>query len=315
MVRHVSVHNEDPQLTFNLLGISVVATQVFSKGYACPFLKCPFTGLASDLYLHLTSHITLRAPECPEDVPTSPTSFFAGSSTLAGSTPSQGSMGAGLATPFSQLPTEPPNKKRRLEPPPSPTPDTTSSRPHSIPNNRDHKIHLITDFIRDHMGCCPLHSISSLPAINSHSILRHCDLIDVADYKALFRKVMRAKVNSALLCFSCCGYKSISHPIERSCDSDSLQDIWIGIPFLIFSIPALQRIIFGVLGKSNYHTFIGSMEEFTKWLVKPSPHMDIPTMATPNLFDVIIAFSASYQEFADLNWGQVLDEASRRAEL
>ncbi|KAG2123262.1 hypothetical protein DEU56DRAFT_917497 [Suillus clintonianus] len=281
------VHNEDPQLTFNLLGILVVARQIHSKGYQCPFVKCSFTGLPAALYLHLIGHITITAQPLP--ISHSP-SDSAESSTFGCSTPSQGNYRVGLATPFSQLPGEPPSKKRRIEPPSSPTPDTTSSNPKTIPMERELK----------------------LQENQRHSDLRYCDLIDMANYKSVFRKAMRKAVNKSILCFSCCGCMTFHHPVERHCDSEALQDIWIGIPYLIFCIPALQRVVFGLLGKHNYHTVVQNIDSFVLWLFKASPLMALPTRATPNLFDLLIAFASSVPELTEIDWVDTLAEANKR---
>ncbi|KAG2336099.1 hypothetical protein BDR05DRAFT_1006169 [Suillus weaverae] len=310
MVRHVSVHNEDPQLTFNLLGILVVARQIHSKGYQCPFVKCSFTGLPAALYLHLIGHITITTQLLP--ISHSP-SDSAESSTFGCSTPSQANYRVGLNTPFSQLPGEPPSKKRRMEPPSSPTPDTTSSNLKTIPMERELKLQRINEYMDDSMGCCPLHGISSsLTFINQHSDLRHCDLIDMANYKGVFRKAMRKAVNTSILCFSCCGSMTFYHPVERHCDSEALQDIWIGIPYLIFCIPALQRVVFGLLGKHNYLAVVENVDSFVLWLFKASPLMALPTRATPNVFDLLIAFASSLPEFTEIDWVDALAEANKR---
>ncbi|KAG1721946.1 uncharacterized protein EDB91DRAFT_1088298 [Suillus paluster] len=314
MVRHVSVHNEDPQLTFNLLGIVVIAKQVHSKGYQCPFLKCSFTGLPAALYAHLTGHITLTGQEHQQTHPISHSpSISTETSTPACSTPTLSANSTGLVTPISQAFSEPPNKKRRIEPPSSPSPATATTRPDTIPTERAEKLEKISDYIEDNLGCCPFHSISSsLEIVNQHSELRHCDLIDTTLYKTVFRKTMRKIVNSNILCFSCCGCKNFHHPVERSCDSEALQDIWIGIPYLIFCVPAIQRIVFGVLGKHNYHQVVHDIESFVLWLFQASPRNSVPTRATPNAFDLLIAFSSCSQEFSNIEWADALAEANER---
>jgi hypothetical protein len=54
------------------------------------------------------------------------------------------------------------------------------------------------------------------------------------------------------------------------------------------------------------------MELFIKWLFEPSPLMDLPTRATPNLYDVLIVFSLSYQEFSEIDWLLVLADVNTR---
>ncbi|KAG1720863.1 uncharacterized protein EDB91DRAFT_1088678 [Suillus paluster] len=302
MVRHVSVHNEDPQLTFNLLGIVVIAKQVHSKGYQCPFLKCSFTGLPAALYAHLTGHITLTGQEHQQ---THPISHSPSISTET-STPA-------CSTPTLSANTSLPDKKRRIEPPSSPSPATATTRPDTIPTERAEKLKKSVITSKITWAAVPFTVISSsLEIVNQHSELRHCDLIDTTLYKTVFRKTMRKIVNSNILCFSCCGCKNFHHPVEHSCDSEALQDIWIGIPYLIFCVPAIQRIVFGVLGKHNYHQVVHDIESFVLWLFQASPRNSVPTRATPNAFDLLIAFSSCSQEFSNIEWADALAEANER---
>jgi hypothetical protein len=67
---------------------------------------------------------------------------------------------------------------------------------------------------------------------------------------------MHRNINSSILCFSCYGYRGFDHPVECSCDDKSLQDIWIGIPYIIFAVPVLHRIIFEILRKHHYSNII-----------------------------------------------------------
>ncbi|KAG1884842.1 uncharacterized protein F5891DRAFT_1202238 [Suillus fuscotomentosus] len=253
--------------------------------------------------------------KCPLDLTQSPKlpDVVSPTSTLASSTPSLLNRVTGLVTPSTHAFDEPPNKKRRTEPPPSPSPITTTSSPGMIPLERAQKLQMISEFIEDNIGCCPFHGLSSsLDIINQHADLRHCDLIDTSKYKAVFRKAMRKSVNNSVLCFSCCGYMGFHHPVERTCDSEALQDIWIGIPYIVFCVPALHRIIFAVLGKHNYRLIIRDIESFVVWLFQPSPRNGIPTRATPNVFDLLIAFASCSNEFAEIEWSDALAEANAR---
>lgn len=117
-----------------------MARKVFAKGCVCPFLKCSSIGLPSDIYLHLMcyyykfvhfsislqlTNFKLKRQGYQQTMPMLPTSsLFTESLTMASSTLSDD---IELTTPFLQLSAELPNKKRRLKPPPSPTPYTTLS--------------------------------------------------------------------------------------------------------------------------------------------------------------------------------------------
>lgn len=233
--------------------------------------------------------------------------------TLASTPPTLVNRGTGFVTPLTQAHRHPVNKKRRIESPPSPSPTTATSSPDTIPLDRAQKLEIISEYIEDHLGCCPFHSISSsLEIMNQHAQLHHCDLIDMSNYKTAFRKAMRKTVNNSVLCFSCCGYRGFHHPVERSCDDESLQDIWIGIPYIVFCVPALHRIIFGILGKHNYSNIVSDIPSFVNWLFQASPRNSVPTRATPNVFDLLIAFKSSSAEFSEIDWSDALAEANQR---
>jgi hypothetical protein len=166
--------------------------------------------------------------------------------------------------------------------------------------------------MNDFAGACPLHGLSSsLPLLDAHTDLRTCDLISVPFYRGHYRKTIRKSINKPTSCSSCGGCKRFDHP-TWACDNDSLQDFWLGIPYLVFTIPAITNIVFNSLGVYNTDDITESIETFGSWLYAPSTNPPIISSAYTQLYDLIHAFFESASQLSTIDWAAALKEANSR---
>ncbi|KAG1744238.1 hypothetical protein EDB19DRAFT_1906802 [Suillus lakei] len=135
------------------------------------------------------------------------------------------------------------------------------------------KINLLEDYMKEHAGVCTFHRLSSsLPILAPHTDVCTCDLVNTPFYHGHYCKTIHRYINKPVLCSSYRGYKSFEQPIY-ACDNDSLQDFWLGIPYLIFTIPAISEIIFDLLGVQNPHEITQNIESFGTWLYSTSTYI------------------------------------------
>ncbi|KAG1875686.1 hypothetical protein F4604DRAFT_1680587 [Suillus subluteus] len=179
---------------------------------------------------------------------------------------------------------EAPLKKHRasLESP------TTPVSPTPLPNDVDEKIAILESYLNDYGGVCALHGLSSsLPLLNPHTDLHTSDLINTNFYLRQYCKTIHCYINKPILCSSCGGCKRFKHPVW-ACDNDLLQDFWLGIPYLVFTIPVITQIVFNFLGMHYTGEIMDSIHLFGTWLLSScntgsgcSHHVLATTLGTP----------------------------------
>jgi hypothetical protein len=96
---------------------------------------------------------------------------------------------------------------------------------------------------------------------------------------------------------------------------DALQDFWFGIPYLVFTIPFVSRVVFYLPGVHNTHEITHSIESFGHWLYTPSERTTAVSRANPKVYDLIIAFFESSSYLTTLDWAVATREAADRVEL
>jgi hypothetical protein len=171
------------------------------------------------------------------------------------------------------------------------------------------KTDILRGYVGERGGTCHFHSLFTTLTLSNdaHGTLYLCEYIDNHQYKNVFRRAMRRRVNKAHFCHSCCGPKDIDHDPSSGlrCDDDNLQDIWIGIPFIIYSLPALHSALFDALHVSEGE-IMASQDSFAEWLFQPTAHAQTRSMANANLLDVVIAFFKSANTWETIDWKEAL---------
>ncbi|KAG2030603.1 hypothetical protein BDR03DRAFT_986973 [Suillus americanus] len=258
----------------------LTAKSIAKKGYHCPIVTCAFVGLPAALYTHILTHVN-RPLEDP---------FSPYLDTLFGGSPSS---------------TVPINKLNLLTPPSGANPPlgdgktplkkqhvslespTTPSSPTPLPNDADEKTTILESYLNDYGGVCPLHGLSSsLPHLAPHTDLCTCDLVNASFYLGHYRKTIHRYINKPILCSSCSGCKRFEHPVW-ACDNDALQDFWLDIPYLVFTIPVITQNVFNSLGVQYTDEITDSIHLYGTWLYMPSTNGAIISSGYPQLYDLI----------------------------
>ncbi|KAG1869745.1 hypothetical protein C8R48DRAFT_670987 [Suillus tomentosus] len=76
------------------------------------------------------------------------------------------------------------------------------------------------------------------------------------------------------------GCRRFEHPVW-ACNNDLLQDFWVGIPYLVFTISTITQIVFNFLDMHYTDEIMDSIHSFATWLYTPSTNGTIISSGYP----------------------------------
>ncbi|KAK7458679.1 hypothetical protein VKT23_009678 [Stygiomarasmius scandens] len=141
---------------------------------------------------------------------------------------------------------------------------------------------------------CPYHALLPSSHNENHRTLLNCSgpIGGLENhYYSVYRKVLRSRKGHCYHCWRPTSVQAFNHP-RKGCtnDRDLYEDKFRGIPYLVWRVEALRRLVFDFLGLSdNLHSF-SSTVDYCRWLT--SLYNSGANTSMTNMHLVIYAFAS-----------------------